>query len=120
MAVIAVTLATLPASAGPADVLSANAHCSVDSVCSFDVTIRHTDQGWNHYADRYEVVGPEGEVLAKRVLQHPHVGEQPFTRSLAGVRIPASVGEVTIRAHDSVHGLGGAEVKVRIERSEHP
>jgi hypothetical protein len=116
MTLIVVVLVAVSASAGPADVLSAKAYCSADSVCSFEVTIRHTDQGWDHYVDRYEVIGPKGEVLAKRVLQHPHVDEQPFMRSLTGVRIPASVNEVTIRAHDSVHGFGGAEVQVRIKR----
>ena len=32
--------------------------------------------------------------------------EQPFTRSLGGVAIPAELGRVTIRAHDSLHGWG--------------
>jgi hypothetical protein len=114
--VIAAVLVATSTSAGPADVLLAKAQCSADSVCSFDVTVRHADEGWNHYADRYEIVGPEGEVLARRVLQHPHVDEQPFKRSIAGVRVPSSIREVTIRAHDSVHGLGGAEVKVLLGR----
>lgn len=116
--VVAAALVATSAFAGPADVLSVMAHCSSDSVCRFDVAVRHADQGWDHYADRWEVVGPNGDVLATRVLRHPHVDEQPFTRSLTGVHIPASVDEVTIRAHDSIHGLGGAEVKVRIDRRD--
>jgi hypothetical protein len=117
-ALIATICTATSAFAGPADVLSVKAHCSADSVCSFDVTIRHADEGWNHYADRYEVVGPKGEVLATRVLQHPHVDEQPFMRSLSGLRIPSSIDVVTIRAHDSVHGFGGAEVQVHLERRD--
>ena len=80
------------------------------------VTVRHADTGWDHYADAWEVVGPDGTVLGKRVLYHPHVNEQPFTRSLDVVRIPENVSSVTIRAHDSVHGLGGNEKTVKVPR----
>ena len=41
---------------------------------------------------------------------------QPFTRSLSGVLIPAGVSQATIQARDSVHGWGGAEVVVELER----
>ncbi len=73
---------------------------------SFDVTVRHADAGWDHYADGWSVIGPDGTELGYRKLLHPHEAEQPFTRSLAGVAIPPGVAEVTIRAHDSVHGWG--------------
>ena len=81
--------------------------------------MRHDDSGWEHYADRWEVLKPDGEVLATRVLAHPHETEQPFTRSLSRVRIPASVTEVVVRAHDSVHGFGGAELRVPLGESDH-
>ena len=70
------------------------------------------DAGWEHYADRWDVVSPDGEVLASRVLLHPHENEQPFTRSLGGVAVPEGVTRVIIRAHDNVHGLGGQTVEV--------
>ena len=78
----------------------------------FDVTIRHADTGWDHYADGWEVISPAGELLGKRVLWHPHVDEQPFTRSLSGVRIPAGIKSVIIRTHDSVHGYNSKTYKV--------
>jgi hypothetical protein len=80
----------------------------------FRVTIFHKDEGWNHYADKYEIVSPDGKVLGTRVLLHPHVDEQPFTRALAGVKIPEKIKEVIIRAHDSVHKYGGKTMKVPI------
>ena len=46
------------------------------------------DSGWDHYANRWEVLEPEGQVIATRTLLHPHVDEQPFTRSLSGIHIP--------------------------------
>jgi len=111
----ACALAALPqlAGAGEADVVAARAVCA-ERVCRFFVTVRHADEGWKHYADRYEVLAPDGSVLATRVLQHPHVEEQPVTRRLDGVRIPAGIARVRVRAHDLVHGHGGAEASVEI------
>jgi len=106
-----VALMAGPGHAGLADVVSASADC-VASVCRFVVTVRHDDEGWKHYANVWEVVAPDGAVLATRVLQHPHVGEQPFTRELGGVKVPATLTSVRIRARDSVHGFGGREVVV--------
>ncbi len=82
----------------------------------FDVTVKHADEGWKHYANAWDVVAPDGTVLGTRVLAHPHEDEQPFTRSLSRVRIPEGVGEVTLRARDSVHELGGAEMSVQVPR----
>ena len=100
--------------AGEADVVGVKASAGKDGTWSFSVTVRHDDEGWDHYADRWEVLGPDGEVLATRVLYHPHVEEQPFTRSLGGVKIPKGVKEVVIRAHDLVHGYGGEEAMVTL------
>ena len=72
----------------------------------FDVTVRHADTGWDHYADGWKVEAPDGTELGYRKLLHPHETEQPFTRSLTGVTIPEGVTSVTITAHDSVHGWG--------------
>ena len=109
------TLAALPALAGEADVIAAQARASGDG-WSFDVTVRHADAGWEHYADAWRVVGPDGTVYGTRTLLHPHVDEQPFTRSLDGVAIPADVTEVTVEAHDSVHGWGGTALRVALPR----
>ena len=77
-----------------------------DGSWRFDVTVRHADAGWDHYADKWEVVAPDGRVLGERVLLHPHDNEQPFTRSQSGIAIPDGVAHVMVRAHDSVHGWG--------------
>ena len=82
----------------------------------FDVTLEHADTGWDHFADGWEVMSPAGDILGKRVLAHPHVDEQPFTRSLSGVRIPQGVNTVTIRAHDSVHGYNKEMFEVDLSR----
>lgn len=109
-------LVAKPAMAGEADVVSAEATPAGDGTWRFSVTVRHEDEGWDHYADAWEVLAPDGSVLAVRVLHHPHVDEQPFTRTLSGVEIPETLTSVTVRAHDSVHGYGGAEVTVSLPR----
>ncbi|MEX0340280.1 MAG: hypothetical protein AB3N11_14725 [Arenibacterium sp.] len=69
-----------------------------------DVTLSHPDTGWDHYADGWRVLDMQGNELGLRVLHHPHVNEQPFTRSLSGVTLPASVSEVQIQARCNVDG----------------
>lgn len=70
------------------------------------VTVQHEDTSWEHYADRWEVIGPGGKVLGTRVLYHPHIGEPHFTRSLRGLTVPEGVTHVIIRVHDKIHGYG--------------
>ena len=103
------TLAAGPARAGEADVVSVTVAETETRIYRFDVAVRHEDSGWEHYADRWEVLTLDGRVLATRKLVHPHENEQPFTRSLGGVRISSEIVRARLRAHDNVHGYGGAE-----------
>lgn len=68
------------------------------------VTLRHPDSGWDHYADGWEVLLPDGSRVGMRELLHPHVDEQPFTRALGGVSVPEGVSELHIRARCNVDG----------------
>lgn len=70
----------------------------------FSVTLSHPDTGWDHYADGWEVLDADGNSLGVRVLAHPHVTEQPFTRSLSGVQIPEGATVVYVRARCNVDG----------------
>ncbi|WP_299984221.1 hypothetical protein [uncultured Ruegeria sp.] len=92
-----------PAFADPPTVEQVSARSSGDT-WQFDVTIRHPDTGWDDYADGWRVLDMAGNELGLRVLQHPHVDEQPFTRSLGGVVIPDGTKQVQIQARDSVGG----------------
>ena len=93
--------------ANEADVTDVVVTAQENGTYRFDVTVLHADSGWDHYADKWEVVLPDGTIAATRTLMHPHVNEQPFTRSLSGVKLPDGIDTVTIQAHDSVHGYGG-------------
>jgi hypothetical protein len=82
-------------------------------VWRFDVTVRHNDQGWDHYADAWQVVDPQsGKILGERILAHPHDNEQPFTRSQSGIAVPEGLDRVQVRSKCNVHGFGGREILV--------
>ena len=107
----ALFLATTVASADPVAVTAATA-TRQGTEWRFDVSLRHPDTGWDHYADAWQIVGPGGLVLGERPLAHPHVDEQPFTRSLTGVVIPDGADMVSIRARCSVDGWSDAMLTV--------
>ena len=91
--------------ADPAEIENATARASGDS-WSFSVTLRHGDTGWDDYADGWRVLDMNGTELGMRVLHHPHVDEQPFTRSLSGVVLPPGTTEVQIQARTNTDGWG--------------
>ena len=97
-------LAACPALADPAEIVDAEAVRSGDG-WRVSVTLRHGDTGWDDYADGWRVL-LDGEVLGTRVLMHPHVDEQPFTRSDT-VTIPDGAEAVEIEASTNVGGWEG-------------
>jgi hypothetical protein len=116
LALFAWLVAAPAAWAGEADVVAVEAVSEGAGIWRFHVTVAHGDTGWQHYADKWDVVAPDGAVLGTRVLLHPHEAEQPFTRSLGGVNIPAEIDAVVLRAHDSEHGYGGEEIRVELAK----
>ncbi|HHL21205.1 MAG TPA: hypothetical protein ENJ52_06715 [Aliiroseovarius sp.] len=95
----------LPARAGIPEIEAVRATPQGES-WNFAVTLSHPDTGWDHYADAWEVLDADGNVLGQRILVHPHVNEQPFTRSLGGVAVPAGTTRVFLRARCTVDGWG--------------
>ena len=84
---------------------------------TFSVTVRHNDEGWNHYANVWQVINPKnGDVLGERILAHPHEDEQPFYRSQSGIKIDDDISAVLVRAGCTIHGFGGRELLVRLDK----
>ena len=109
---------------GNADVLFVRAELHADGKWTFTVTVSHPDKGWNDYADGWDVVTEEGNVLKAspsdpftRLLLHPHDSEQPFTRSQGGIVIPENVHLLTVRAHDLKDGFGGKTVLIDLTQA---
>lgn len=117
------TTAPPTSSAANADVTYVRAVQSADGSWTFHITVSHPDTGWDDYADGWDILPlngskpiiREGDVFT-RLLAHPHVDEQPFTRSQSGIIIPGDVTQVIVRAHDIVDGFGGQEIIVNLEK----
>ena len=97
------------------EIVEAKAELTPAQKYNIAVTIKHEDTGWDHYASGWRVYSPKGELLDERVLHHPHVKEQPFTRSLYGVEIPSEVTEIVIKANcsETKESKKGYSVKLR-------
>jgi hypothetical protein len=115
---VAAALSVWPsaADAGEADVIEVKVRRTSSDLFDFDVTVRSNDTGWDSYADRIEVLAPDGTVLGTRVLLHPHETEQPFTRDVYGVAIPEDIAVVRVRAHHKPKGYDGAVINVELPR----
>jgi hypothetical protein len=81
--------------------------------------VTHKDVNWYDYADGWDVLLPDGTAVKPdhfsiytHHLRHPHVEEQPFTRTQKAIVIPEGVDTVIIRAHDKRDGWGGEEIAV--------
>lgn len=77
---------------------------------TFNVTISSPDLGCNQYANWWEVIDLDGNLLYRRILAHSHVNEQPFTRSGGPVAISENT-EVYIRAHMNTTSYGSRVFK---------
>ncbi len=88
---------------------------SGDGPYTFAVTVASPDTGWDKYADEWRIESETGEVLGVRELTHPHVDEQPFTRSLGGMDIDPGT-SVVVAARDSVEGYCGERLTITVGR----
>lgn len=110
-AIATLIAAPLSALADDATIDAVDARASGDA-WTFSVTLSHGDTGWDDYADGWRVVAEDGTELGLRVLHHPHVNEQPFTRSLSGVEIPAYMTTVYVEARTNTDSWGDARFEV--------
>ncbi len=74
------------------------------------VSVSSPDTGCEQFADWWEVLTEDGELIYRRILLHSHVNEQPFTRSGGPVDIKEDT-IVFIRAHMNQAGFGGNIMK---------
>jgi hypothetical protein len=84
--------------ASNAQAVKAKAELTSAQKYNISVTVTHADDGWEHYANAWRVYSTDGELIGERVLHHPHVKEQPFTRNLLGLSIPNEIAEVRVVA----------------------
>jgi hypothetical protein len=82
-----------------------------------DVTLNHADTGWEHYADGWRLVDDKGNEIANHTLYHPHVDEQPFTRSLSGFHIPEDIKVIFVEAHDLNRGWSPNRLEIDMRKN---
>lgn len=104
--------------ANKVEVVDVKATQASDKSWRFAVTLKHADEGWDHYANEWQVIALDNKILGTRTLYHPHVKEQPFTRSLGGVKIPDAVKIIRVIAKDTVHGLSTKAAELNLETKE--
>ncbi len=103
--------------AGEVKIVAADFNNTGDQHWAVSVTLKHADSGWDHYADDWRIVDANGKVIANRVLAHPHIDEQPFTRSQSHIRLPDS-GVIYLEAHDKRHGWARQRLSVDMSRHQ--
>lgn len=72
----------------------------------FEVNIAHVDDSWEHFVDRWEVVGKGGKILATDRLYYPRIGENIVWRFLKGIKVDPGTEWVVYRLHDLKDGYG--------------
>lgn len=82
---------------------------------NFNVTISSDETGCNQYADWWEVLSTNENLIYRRILAHSHINEQPFTRSGGPIPI-SSTTEVYVRAHMNYSGYGTKVFKGTADR----
>ena len=102
------------AQASDVKILTADFRLDSKNVWTVSVTLHHADSGWDHYANIWRIVDKKGNILGERVLLHPHLYEQPFTRSQSGIFIPEDEPIVYIEAHDLLHGWSTQRQEVNL------
>jgi hypothetical protein len=94
------------------DVIAAKVQPRGGNTFDFDVTVSSPYETPQRYADAFRVMHKDGTVYGERGLLHDHATEQPFTRDLHGVVVPAGVRSVVVQARDLNNGWGGKTVNV--------
>lgn len=86
-----------------------------DGRYTLSVTLASPDLGCSQYADWWEVVSPDTQLLFRRILTHSHVDEQPFTRSGGPLEV-ADTQHLIIRGHMNPFGYGSLVFSGSIEQ----
>ena len=88
LAVLLICGLSAPSFAGDVEIVGTEARKAGDGSYSFTVTLKHGDTGWKHYADRWDVLGPDGAVLGERVLHLRTSTSSPSPAACRGSRCP--------------------------------
>lgn len=107
--------------ANQVDIIAAELTLQKTNQWTISVTLKHSDTGWDHYADAWRIIDQKGKILGERVLHHPHEHEQPFTRSLSNISLPTPSktphNTLYIEAHDKQHGWSKQRLSIDLSKA---
>jgi hypothetical protein len=97
------------------DVVAVDPASLSTTTASVAVTVSSPYDSEARYADAVRVRSADGAaVYGTLELTHDHAAEQPFTRTLTGLAIPAGTTSVVVEGHDQVNGWGGGTLTVPV------
>jgi hypothetical protein len=96
------------------DVLEVRLEAAGDRTFDVSVTLSSPYDTPQRYADGWQTLDADGNVLGTHTLLHDHAAEQPFTRVQRGVVIPDGVAAVTVQGRDQANGFGGLTLTVAV------
>ena len=82
---------------------------------NFYVTLRSDETGCNQYANWWEILDEESNLLYRRILIHSHPTDQPFRRGGSSINVLPSQ-TLYIRAHMNSSGYKGEIFKGSISK----
>ncbi len=125
IAALAFGLAIAPAfattakkSEGPANVVGAAMSKNIDGSWDIRATVRSKDTGPSSYADRVEILDPEGKLLHTIPVPNHHLNEQPFSVTATNVKLPTDIAHVVIRARMKPGGASGKERTLKFPKKK--
>lgn len=80
------------------------------------VTLRHDDEGYDHYVNGWRIVDAKKNVLASQEIYHPHNKKKSFTDNKSNITIPKDAKIIFLEAQAKPHGWG--KQRVRIDMSK--
>jgi hypothetical protein len=86
------------------------------STWTVHVTLRHDDQGFEHYANGWRLVDAKKNVIAAQELYHPHDKKKSFTDSKANIKIPSQTKLVFLEAQAKPHGWSKQRVRIDLTK----
>lgn len=119
VAVVALISAGVPALAGKPVPIGAKVVYLGQDRYQFEANIVHRDDTWQHFVDRWEVIGKGGKVIATDYFYYPRIGENIVWHVLRGIRVAPGTTYVIYRLHDSKDGYG-RDMLVRMPTPAHP